>query len=109
MLKQISAARCAIQVKYSYPYRQFNVSVKFKTLKLTISFEYTPEYQKKTVEGNVFQENKARRYINNNVSVKAYNVMKDMFKNGFCYICNQSFGIRNDGVHIISTLDGINY
>jgi hypothetical protein len=28
-----------------------------------------------------------------------------MFENDVCYICNQHFGIRSDGVHITPTLD----
>jgi hypothetical protein len=31
--------------------------------------------------------------------------MKDMFENDVCYICNQHFGIRSDGIHITPTLD----
>jgi hypothetical protein len=31
--------------------------------------------------------------------------MKNMFENGVCYICNQHFDIRSDGVHITPTMD----
>jgi hypothetical protein len=31
--------------------------------------------------------------------------MKDIFENGVCYICNQHFRIRSDGVPITPTLD----
>jgi hypothetical protein len=31
--------------------------------------------------------------------------MKDIFENDVCYICNQYFGIRSDGVYITPTFD----
>jgi hypothetical protein len=48
------------------------------------------------------------REIDNNVSVKDHDVMKDIFENGVCNICNQYFDIRSDDVQITPTLGRIN-
>jgi hypothetical protein len=90
-LKQVSAVSCAVQVKYSFPYSQFQLDSVFKIPIITKPFEYTPEYNKKKIEGYKFQDDKAKRDSKNNVSEKDYKTMKDMFENGTCYICNQHF------------------
>jgi hypothetical protein len=105
MLKQVSDTSCAVQVKYSFPYSQFNMDSSFQILNITKPFEYNPEYHQKKVEGYKFQDDKAKRDSKNNTTEKDYKAMKDMFKNGVCYICNQHFGIRSDGIHITPTLD----
>jgi hypothetical protein len=91
MLKQVSAASCAVQVKYSFPYSQFQLDFVYQIPNITKPFEYTPEYHKKKVEGYKFQDDKAKRVSKNNVSDKDYKAMKNMFKNDVCYICNQAF------------------
>jgi hypothetical protein len=104
MLKQVSAASCAVQVKSSFPYSQFQLDSVYQIPSITKPFEYIPEYHKKKVEGYKFQDDKAKRDSKNNVSDKDYKAMKDMFENGVCYICNQDFGIKSNGVHITPTL-----
>jgi hypothetical protein len=47
MHKQVFAACYGVQVKYSFPNRQFNVNEKFKSLKITKLFEYTLNIIKK--------------------------------------------------------------
>jgi hypothetical protein len=88
MLKQISAPSYAVQVKYSFPYSQFNMDSSFQTPNITKAFEYTLEYHKKKVEGYKFQDEKAKRDSKNNVTEKDYKAMKNMFENDVCYICN---------------------
>jgi hypothetical protein len=51
------------------------------------------------------QDFKAGREINNNVSVKDYNVMKNMFENSDCLIYKQYFDIRFDDVNITPTFN----
>jgi hypothetical protein len=62
-------------------------------------------FHKKKIEGYKFQDDKAKRDSKNNISQKDDKIMKAMFENGVCYIFNQHFGIRSDGVHITPTLD----
>jgi hypothetical protein len=75
-------------VKDSFPYSQFQLDSAYQIPNFIKPFEYTPEYHKKKVEGYRFQDDKAKRDSKNNVNEKDYKVMKDMFENGFCYICN---------------------
>jgi hypothetical protein len=72
MWKQVSAASCAVQVKYSFPYSQFNMDSSFQTPNITTPFEYNLEYHKKKIEGYKFQDDKAKRDSQNNVSDKDY-------------------------------------
>jgi hypothetical protein len=47
MLKQVSAANCAVQVKYSFPYRNFHVKDEYTTSKIIEPFVNTLEHHKK--------------------------------------------------------------
>jgi hypothetical protein len=88
ILKQVSAASCAVQVKYSFPYSYFQLASSYQQPNITKPLKYSLEYHKKKVEGYVFHDHKARREIDNNVTVNDYNIMKNVFENSVCYICN---------------------
>jgi hypothetical protein len=86
MLKQVSAASCAVQVKYSFPYQKFNVDEEYEISPIKIPVDYTLEYHNKKVENYKHQDVKAGRSAVNNVSEADYEIVKNMFENGVCFI-----------------------
>jgi hypothetical protein len=106
MLKQVSAASCAVQVKYSFSYRDFDIRDEYNIPKIIEPFVYILDHHCKNAKDiYIYQDKKARKHFDNNVNKDDYEIVKKYFEQDCCYICKQKFGKREDGINVIPTLD----
>jgi len=105
MLQQMSLSKCATLCKYRFSYRDFSINGAYE-LKREPLYKLSYNDWKDRVFQYRKQDEKKGRDFSNNVSTLDYQVVKQMFEEGVCYICGQRFTAGSHSSHY-PTLDRI--
>jgi len=105
MLQQLSLSKCADLCKYRFSYKDFSINGAYKLnhetlykLSYNVWKERAFQYRK--------QDKDKGRDVSNNVSALDYQIVRQMFEEGVCYICGQRFMAGSHSSHY-PTLDWI--
>ena len=90
MLQQLSLSKCADLCKYRFSYKDFSINGAYELKREPLYKLSYNDWKERAFQYRKQDKDKGHD-ISNNVSTLDYQVVKQMFEEGVCFICGQRF------------------